>query len=130
MTRLPDTKLALCTWLTAQLTGATVSGGVPDDLPASLPLVALFRPPSGPPVMFARWDKATINVQVWAATEISAFDTAMAAYDLVHDTPGTTIGDVVIASVTDTTGIGSVPDPGYPDYYRYMFTVAVKARNA
>ena len=130
MSNLPDTKLAVTTGLAAALTGVTVCGRVPDLLASSTPLVAVYRPTSPPAMHHARWDRAAINVQAWGSTEQEARDTAADAYDAVHALAGTMVASVVISEVSDVTGIGELPDPAQPDLYRYVFSVAVTARNA
>lgn len=128
---LPDTKLAVITWASAHPTlpaGVTVAGGTADDLASAVPYVAVYRPPSPPPLMWARWDVALLNVQTWAATEQAARDTAATLHAIVHLLPGNTTAGVVVSSVEDVTGLGQVPDPGYPDLHRQVFTIRVVAR--
>ena len=130
---LPDTKLAVVTWIRAHPdlpAGVTVAGAAPDDLASSLPLVAVFRPPGPPPMHWARWDRALINVQVWAVTEKTARDVAASVAAILHEAPGNTVADVVIQAVTDLTGIGDAPDPDLPDLSRQVLTVTVTARAA
>lgn len=134
MSNLPDTKLAAITWIRGHAglpAGVTVSGAVPDDLTSSLPLAVVFRPNSPPAMHYARWDRAALNVQVWAATEKSARDAASAVYDVLHAAIGVSVSGVVLrVADQDITGIGELPDPGYPDLYRQAFTVSATARNA
>lgn len=128
---LPDTKLAVTTWLAAHTglpTGVTVAGATTDTLASDVPYVAVYRPPSPPPAMWARWDVALINVQAWAATEAEARSVAADAHSVLHLLPGHSSAGVHVMEVTDVTGIGQVPDPGYPDLHRQVFTVRVKAR--
>jgi len=133
VSNLPDTKLAVITWVSGHPSlpgGVSVSGAVPDDLASAMPLVAVYRPPGSGPDDGHRWDRTALHFQTWAATEKTAFDTANAVFDIVHEMVGA--GDVggAVVSVTETSaGVGSMPDPGYPDYHRYVFTVTVKARN-
>jgi hypothetical protein len=130
---LPDTKLAVVTYLAAHadLPGSvTVAGATNDDLSGRVPFVAVYRVPSPPPLMWAAWDTATLNIQVWAATEQAARDTAATVHAILHTLPGCTSASVVVQAVTDVTGLGQNPDPGLPDLHRYQFTVQVKARTA
>jgi hypothetical protein len=139
VTNLPDTKMAMIVWAQGHAdlpAGMTVAGATSDTLASNLPYAAVFRPPGPPAMHHARWDRALLHVQVWAATEQAARDGAAALYDIAHEAPGSTVPDVdpdtlagvVIGAVEDVTGLGAVDDPGYPDLYRYTFTVDVRAR--
>lgn len=131
---LPDTRLAVITALAAflqDLPGTVmVAGALPDDALTQLPFAAVYRVPGPPPAMWARWDTALLNIQVWAATEQASHDTAVTVHAILHTLPGTTTSGVTIREVQDITGPGILPDPGLPDLARHVFTVRVTARRA
>lgn len=130
---LPDTKLAVIDWIRAHPdlpAGTTVAGAVPDDLATSLPLVVAFRPPGPPPLMWAAWDRALINIQVWADTEHAAREMASTVLGILHEAPGHTVTGIVIQAVTDLQGAGDLADLGYPDLSRQVSSVTVTARAA
>jgi hypothetical protein len=131
---LPDTKLAVITGLQASPdlpATVTVVGAVEDNLPALVtatgPYVAVYRPPSPPPLMWARIDRALINVQVWAGTEAGARDTAAIVHAVLHTLPGHAHAGAWIQAVEDVTGLGEMPDPGLPTLFRQVFTARVVA---
>jgi len=128
----PDLRAALIVFLQehpASPSGLTVAGALADDLPAGLvPYAAVFEPPGPPPLIWCAIARSSLNLQVWHLDEKQARDTAETLRAITHDAPGRVIDGVTILSVTDTTGIGHVHDPGHPDLHRAVFTVTATGR--
>lgn len=107
----------------------TIAGAVADDLPTDLlPYAAVFAPPSGPHPVWCSIAAQTLNIQVWAETEAAAWTSCEMVRAMTHDAPGRVIDEVAVLSCVDVTGVGIVPDPGYPSFYRAVCTVDVTGR--
>ena len=107
----------------------TIAGAVADDLPTVLlPYAAVFAPPSGPHPVWCAIAAQTLNIQVWAETEAAAWTSCEMVRAMTHDAPGRVIDEVAVLSCVDVTGVGIVPDPGYPSFYRAVCTVDVTGR--
>ena len=107
----------------------TVAGAVADDLPVSLlPYCAVFAPPGGPGPVWCSIAGQTLNVQVWAESEAAAWTACEMVRAMAHDAPGRVIGEAAVLSCVDVTGVGIMPDPGYPNLHRAVCTVDVTGR--
>jgi hypothetical protein len=107
------------------------------------PLLAVpvgTKAPGGPPPAFVRIvrtggprtlpvsDRPHLTFDAYARLGSVAWELADKARMAVYAVAGTVVGGVSVKDVVEIGGPANLPDPLFPDYSRYSFTLAVHLR--